>query len=571
MERGAARRSRVRRLRLRAWLPLCVSGAVLAGPLAGSITPARASGPVIAAVSAGGYHTCALTSGGGVECWGYNAYGELGDGSTADSATPVGVSGLTSGVVAVSAGGYHTCALTAAGGVRCWGYNGYGQLGDGTTTDSSTPVAVSGLSSGVTAISAGNDHTCALAAAGAVMCWGSNGYGQLGNGSTVDSAIPIAVSGLTSGATAVSAGWYHSCAVSGGAVMCWGYNAYGQLGDATTTDSTTPAGVIGLSAAAAVSVGGDHTCALLGGGQLQCWGYNHFGQLGDGVTATSSTPVTVSGSLGGAGVSAGTEQTCALTGAGGVDCWGWNGFGQLGDGTTTNRDTPVAVSGMAAGDTAVTAGWYHTCALTAAGGVACWGDNAYGQLGNGSTTNSTTPVAVTFVSDADLALANIPAAITVDATGPGGATVGYAPPTVVDEDAAATAAGCTPAAGSLFAIGTTAVRCGASDPDDTNGPVTAGFTVTVQGAMAQLHELLAYVTALPHEKSLADKVEDAIRSESAARVRGACHVLADVIHDARSQRGRHLTRAQSDAVVSAALRIEAVLGCAAASGAEGSG
>jgi alpha-tubulin suppressor-like RCC1 family protein len=362
-------------------------------------TPVAVSGLTsgVTAIAAGDDHTCALMSSGGVMCWGANSFGQLGDGTTTDRSTPVAVSGLASGVTAIAAGGFHTCALMSSGGVWCWGYNFFGQLGDGTTTARSTPVAVSGLVSGVTAIAAGDDHTCALMSSGGVMCWGANWSGQLGDGTTTARSTPVAVSGLASGVTAIAAGDFHTCALmSSGGVWCWGYNFFGQLGDGTTTARSTPVAVSGLaSGVTAIAAGGFHTCARTSSGGVRCWGYNFFGQLGDGTTTTRSTPVAVSGLVSGVtAIAAGYEHTCALMSSGGVRCWGRNKDGQLGDGTTTTRSTPVAVSGLVSGVTAIAAGYEHTCALTSSGGVWCWGANWSGQLGDGSYTDSSTPVAV---------------------------------------------------------------------------------------------------------------------------------------------------------------------------------
>jgi alpha-tubulin suppressor-like RCC1 family protein len=299
-------------------------------------------------VSAGANNSCALTNAGAVLCWGVAS--RLGNGSTVNSSRPVGVTGLSSGVSAISAGGDHVCALTNGGAVVCWGNNTYGGLGDGTGIASSTPVPVVGLSSGVASISSGARHTCAVTAAGGVWCWGYNAYGELGDGTTTNGLVPVPVAGLSSGVSAVAAGGFHSCAITtAGATVCWGQNVYGQLGDGTTTDSPTPVAAFGLSAGTAAVTGGTyHTCAITTAGEARCWGSNNTGQIGDGTLVNRSVPTTVSGlSSGVVRISGGRGSTCAVTTTGRALCWGWNLYGQLGDGSTVNRLAPVTVAGYA--------------------------------------------------------------------------------------------------------------------------------------------------------------------------------------------------------------------------------
>ncbi|HEY5379156.1 MAG TPA: Ig-like domain repeat protein [Pseudolabrys sp.] len=348
-------------------------------------------------ISTGGYHSCALTSAGGVQCWGSNARGQLGDGTLVDHFTPADVPGLTSGVIAIAAGDAHTCALTSAGGVKCWGYNSNGQLGDGTADYDSHPDPgdVSGLTSGVIAITAGYDSTCALTSAGGIKCWGHNEYGQLGDGTTLQRFTPVDVNGMTSGVSAIassSAADGHMCALTNlGGAKCWGDNAYGALGDGTTTPRYTPVDVVGLSSGVkSIAAGYWQSCAVTSAGGAKCWGYNGVGELGIGITDYGPHPVPgdVSGLTSGvAAIAAGIHFTCALTTIGGVKCWGYNHDGELGNASATDQNAPVDVSGLTSGASAIVVGGYydpHACALTITGAAKCWGSNGGGELGDGT-------------------------------------------------------------------------------------------------------------------------------------------------------------------------------------------
>jgi alpha-tubulin suppressor-like RCC1 family protein len=351
----------------------------------------------IISIAAGTAHTCALRAGGGVECWGINTKGQLGDSTNADSRTPVAVDGLSAGVKALTAGDRHTCVLMETGAVKCWGENASGGLGDGTSINRNAPADVSGMTGGVTALDAGAGHTCALMENGAVECWGWNISGQLGNGTAVDSRVPVEVSGLPGPARAIAAGDQHTCALlEGGSVMCWGANSSGQLGNGTRSRSSVPVAVAGLSEAVEIAAGGAHTCALQADDAVKCWGDDQSGQLGDGGQENRSSPVAVGGLPGAVDhIAAGFSHTCASLIDRRILCWGWNTEGQLGDGTTRSRRVPGDVLRFTGGVAAVSMGWSNTCALLAGGGgIRCWGLNGGGQLGNGGDVVSGSPVEV---------------------------------------------------------------------------------------------------------------------------------------------------------------------------------
>ena len=467
------------------------------------------------AVIAGGSHTCGLRADGTVRCWGRNEYGQLGNGSTLGSYIPVDVDGLRD-AVGVAAGLQHGCAVHGDGAVSCWGRNDSGQLGDGTITNSASPVPVAALAD-IVAVSSSpmGKHTCAITSAGAVFCWGANADGQLGDGTTLDRASPVAVTGLADVAQ-VAAGAAHTCArTTGGLVWCWGAGECagcgsagdcGLLGTGDVEPHARPVRVAGLSGIRRVVAGDNHTCALLDDGSVRCWGCGWSGQLGQGAFANSLVPIPAgldgvsllsaadrvtcaTNSVGetlcwGANVRADgmirgssseprridfppadalavgswsysfaavarvlgladavepamtASSGCVVLGTGDVRCWGVNTWGQAGPGPAVVTEPQAValggpVSGLAAGPNTVCAidergrvvcwgvlfgaahpspavvdvpggavsvavGGEHFCAATADGRVWCWGSNGDGQLGDGSATDRLTPVEVLF-------------------------------------------------------------------------------------------------------------------------------------------------------------------------------
>lgn len=297
---------------------------------------------------------------------------------------------------AVSAGGQHACAV-ANGAVSCWGGNLSGQLGDGSTANSGVPIAVTGIST-ADSVSAGGSHTCATLADHSVRCWGNNDDGQLGDGSNTERHLPVSVQGINS-ATEIALGAYTTCALlQSGSVNCWGS---GGLGNGVPGGSYTPVAVQSITTAVHIAAGGSHACAVLQSGGVKCWGSNTFGQLGNGTSGgASSTPVDVQGIANAVSVTAGQSSTCALLDDGTIKCWGGNFTGLVGDGTDTQRASPVAVQGIS-NATSVSTSQFNTCATLNSGSVKCWGSNYAGQLGAGNSGKEVfLPVAVKDISTA---------------------------------------------------------------------------------------------------------------------------------------------------------------------------
>lgn len=348
-------------------------------------------------LTSGGNFSCALTSEGAAKCWGYGSQFQLGNGTTTSSqSTPTSVTGLTSAMSSVDAGANHACAVTDAGAAKCWGQNGAGQLGNGTTTNASTPVNVSGLSSGVATIGASEFNSCALLNNGTVKCWGVNSEGELGNGNNTNSSTPVTVSGLT-GVTQLDPGaGSTSCAVASGAAKCWGFGSSGRLGNGANANSNIPVTVSGLSSGVAkVVVGGVSACALTTSGGVKCWGSNSAGHLGNGTNTDSNVPVNVTGLTSGvANIFGGSMSTCALLNTGVVKCWGANTYGQLSTGNKTDSNVPVTFAGLTGTPIDVSVGFNQTCVLSTVGRIQCVGDGTYGGLGDGTRTSSLTPTEV---------------------------------------------------------------------------------------------------------------------------------------------------------------------------------
>ena len=345
-------------------------------------------------------------------CWGINTRGQLGNNTTVNSDISGQVQGLEQDVQDITGGESHACALLDTGAVQCWGYNTSGQLGNGTITPNSLiPVQVK--IKGVQAITAGNSHTCALLDNGSVQCWGANGLGQLGNATLASSSIPLQVSGLTQGVKAITAGDSYTCALlDSGSVQCWGLNNFGQLGNGTLLNSSIPVQVSGLTQVVkAITGGNSYTCALLDSGSVQCWGLNNFGQLGNGSFFSSSIPVQVSDLTQGVqDIAGGGRHACALLDSGAVQCWGDNLTAQLGNGTLTSSRIPVQVSGLTEGVKAITGGNFHNCALLDSGAVQCWGmygvQPTLGILTQYTATMIKTPVPMPGLQDGVAAIFN---------------------------------------------------------------------------------------------------------------------------------------------------------------------
>ena len=358
-------------------------------------------------IGAGEVYSCGLTVSGAAYCWGSGGWGQLGNNDNEDQATPVAVRAPAGASFAsISTGTEHACAITTAGTAYCWGRSTDHRLGNGSLTFQFQPSAVK-APAGVTFVSidAGTSSSCGVTSAGVAYCWGS---AALGSDASTPRGTPVAVD-APAGVTfaSISVGEEHACAVTtSGTAYCWGSNAQGQLGNPASGGSSltpvavaAPAGVTFVS----ISAGTSHTCAITPSGAAYCWGEGGYGQLGNGSFDNQSLPQLVSapGGRSFASISAGRRHTCAIASTGAAYCWGEGAERQIGNGGSSNYSTPVAVTAPpGAKFVAIAAGRSHTCATTAAGAAYCWGTNNSGEIGNGSSNfYQTTPGAVSNITN----------------------------------------------------------------------------------------------------------------------------------------------------------------------------
>ena len=336
-------------------------------------------------VTTGQFHSCSLMYNGDVYCWGENTNGQLGDGTTTNSTIPVKIQMTAATQLSSGSLSTHTCAVNSSG-MYCWGYNGWGSVGDGTTAVRTVPTK--SFMTSPTGIAVGNSVTCAMNTSG-MYCWGYNAYGTIGNSSIANANEFPTLNHMTA-PTLIALDYLHACATNTSGMYCWGYNTYGSLGNGSTGDTAFVTKNY-MTAASQIDTGGFHTCAVNNSG-MYCWGNNAYGQLGNGSSANNNEFPTKTNMNASGKITAGQQQHCAVN-TSGMYCWGDSTNGQLGDGTTTQRIIPT--QNQMASATDLSGGQLHTCAANSSGAY-CFGLNAGGQVGNGSVTDALSPQATAF-------------------------------------------------------------------------------------------------------------------------------------------------------------------------------
>ena len=391
-----------------------LSGAVLVGPIFGSSSSYNEDdhhdilhGVPLRQSSLGNHDSCAIDNLNNLKCWG-DIYGVSKptlislDSEDATYATQI------------SLGGYHACAIDNLNNLKCWGSNYHGQIGDGTTVDKSTPTLISLHAEDaiyVTQIELGGAHSCAIDNLNGLRCWGENFYGQLGDGTYRNKKSATNIISLgddeTSYATHIALGRRHTCAINNfNSLLCWGGNLFGQLGDGTLVDKIVPTTISiddnETNYATQIALGQFHTCAIDNFNNLKCWGQNFFGQIGDGTNLNMRVmPTTIS--LGDdeatypTKIALGGDHTCAIDNLNNLKCWGKNWYGEVGDGTNDLKDSPTNIllgDDETADATHIALGRFHTCAIKDSNMIFCWGQNKHGEIGDGTDVDKYEPTLI---------------------------------------------------------------------------------------------------------------------------------------------------------------------------------
>ncbi|MCF7900880.1 hypothetical protein K9L67_01510, partial [Candidatus Woesearchaeota archaeon] len=347
----------------------------------------------INSISAGSRHTCAIrTNDSRILCWGNNAYGQLGNGTSGGQTSNPQLINDTTQYKQISAGNDFTCGLTINNTVKCWGYNNGGQIGDGTTTQRNNPTLINDTAK-YKYLDVGYEATCGILTNGTAKCWGNNYYGELGVGDTTNRTNPTAINDSAT-YKQISAGYDYTCGIlTNGTAKCWGYNTNGELGLGHTTHQYNPITINDTTTYKQIDANYYNTCGILTNGTAKCWGSNSVGQVGDGTTTQKNNPTTINDTTTYLQIMGGADHTCGITNKGQVKCWGDDSSEQLGNGVQTENPNPTNTTDTSTYIT-ITSGEYFSCGILRNGTTKCWGDGSSGQLGDGALSTNQDPTQI---------------------------------------------------------------------------------------------------------------------------------------------------------------------------------
>jgi len=363
-----------------------VLGLALGGLVATSAPAEAVSGPWLQVAASD--HTCAINTGHSLYCWGENGNGQTGNGVAGGTQLPLRRVGAAGAWSSVAAGTSHTCGITTAKNLYCWGNNGNGQIGNGVAGGNQLPLYRVGGVGVWTRVAAGNTHSCGITTAMNLYCWGNNTFGQVGYGAPAGNQLPLFRVGGTGIWNNIVAGSFHTCGITTAKnLYCWGSNTYAQIGDGDDNENQRPlARIGGVGVWSSIAAGAQHTCGITTAKNLYCWGYNAYGQTGTGSSGPDQTVLLRVGAAGvWSSVTGGGNHTCGITTAKNLYCWGYNAAGQTGTGATSEKQLSLHRVGAAGVWNGVAGGVNHTAGITTAKNLYTWGYNFSGQIGTGSS------------------------------------------------------------------------------------------------------------------------------------------------------------------------------------------